>query len=131
MGSARMVMEKLKSWSALSNSPTTTAAAQIYVLKTELVRARVQSIPRGLKPSSFEAIYGTAKAVPSQNIWFFPRRGLAGQKCHNFPGLRHETRVTAVCDLLYVGKRELTVLNVFALFLTGRTYQRPQRRSET
>jgi len=30
-----MFMEKLKSWNALSNFPTTTAAAGIYVLKIE------------------------------------------------------------------------------------------------
>jgi hypothetical protein len=35
----RMVMEKLKSRTALSNFPTTTAAAGIYVLKIELVPA--------------------------------------------------------------------------------------------
>jgi|GEM_PF-4937994 len=44
-------MEKLKSWNALSNFPTTTAAAAgIYILKIELVPALVWSIPRGLKP---------------------------------------------------------------------------------
>jgi hypothetical protein len=34
-----MVMEKLKSWNALSNFPTTAAAAGINVLKTEMVLA--------------------------------------------------------------------------------------------
>ena len=47
---ARMVMEKLKSRSALSNFPTTTAAAGIYFLKIDLVPGKVQSIPQGLKP---------------------------------------------------------------------------------
>jgi hypothetical protein len=45
-----MVMEKLKSRSALSNFPTTTAAAGIYFLKIDLVPGKVQSIPQGLKP---------------------------------------------------------------------------------
>jgi hypothetical protein len=45
-----MIMEKLKSWIALSNFPTTTAAAGIYVLKIEWVQAQIPSIPRGLKP---------------------------------------------------------------------------------
>jgi hypothetical protein len=42
-------MEKLKSWIALSNFPTTTAAAAgIYVLKIELVEALVQNLTKGL-----------------------------------------------------------------------------------
>ena len=62
---ARMVMEKLKSWAALSNFPTTTAAAAgNHVLKIELVLARVESIPQGLKPNSFWSDCGPAKAVP-------------------------------------------------------------------
>ena len=41
-----------KSWNdAVSNFPTTTAAAGIYVLKIEWSPARFQSIPQGLKPS--------------------------------------------------------------------------------
>jgi len=34
----QMLMEKLKSWNALSNFPTTTAAAGIYVLKIKWCR---------------------------------------------------------------------------------------------
>jgi hypothetical protein len=45
-------MEKLKSWNALFNFPTTPAAiAGIYVLKFDWVLARIKNIPQGLKPS--------------------------------------------------------------------------------
>ncbi len=64
---ARMVMEKLKSWNALSNFPTTTAAAVgIFVLKNELVQVQVQGIPRGLKPAYSSGLLGTTEAVPLQ-----------------------------------------------------------------
>jgi hypothetical protein len=44
-------MEKLKSWNALSNFPTTPAAiAGIYVLNIEKAQAWIKNIPQGLKP---------------------------------------------------------------------------------
>jgi hypothetical protein len=44
-------MEKLKSWNALSNFPTTPAAiAGIYVLKIERALAWFEDITQGLKP---------------------------------------------------------------------------------
>jgi hypothetical protein len=50
-------MEKLKSWIALSKFPTTTAAAPgIYVLKIELVEARVQNLTEGLTPAHFPGL---------------------------------------------------------------------------
>jgi hypothetical protein len=66
----QMLMEKLKSWNALSNFPTATAAATAAgknFLKLEDAQARVESIPRGLKPARPRAFVGTAEAVPFQN----------------------------------------------------------------
>jgi hypothetical protein len=64
-GSDWMVMEKLKSWTALSNFPTTTAAAGIFVLKTELVRAQAQSNPSGAKaPNHFAQLIARVNTCP-------------------------------------------------------------------